>query len=387
MTPRLVISAADREVVHEILDDVTLIGRDHTCAVRLRDPLVSPVHCEIRRVEGGFKVVDLESREGTVVNGRPVNQHFLRNGDTIRLGEVRLSYLGPSSRQPAPPAPPVPMRSLPVGDNGEPRRFYRHEGRRRSHAPQVLLALLGGAAAVGLVVWALARTSYGDPQEKDFAHAKNLLARGDKESLEAAIAVLRRIDPDRKYGEEFVRDALREAESEVHRRRVAEAQEAADRFYAESLNHFRAHPEEIDFLPNRLKTFRERWPEDPRIPELERLAETARLGGPEKEAAWRAAETSLRQALLQGRFAAGFAELARVEADPTISQVFRARIQQYRSTLERAFAQHYEKQVAAALDAKGRGDRDGAARILRELAESGIEPQAGDARRLLDKLR
>ena len=40
-------------------------------------------HCEIRRENGAYVLVDLESRNGTFVNGQRITRHALRTGDLI----------------------------------------------------------------------------------------------------------------------------------------------------------------------------------------------------------------------------------------------------------------------------------------------------------------
>ena len=55
------------------LGDVpAVIGRMPDCAVSLSDPQVSRRHAEVRRDELGFLVVDLDSTNGNLVNGVPV---------------------------------------------------------------------------------------------------------------------------------------------------------------------------------------------------------------------------------------------------------------------------------------------------------------------------
>jgi signal transduction histidine kinase/CheY-like chemotaxis protein len=64
-----------------------LIGRDAEAAVRLGGDDVSRRHACITRTDSGeFILEDLKSRNGTMVNGRPVEMHVLRFGDTIQIG-------------------------------------------------------------------------------------------------------------------------------------------------------------------------------------------------------------------------------------------------------------------------------------------------------------
>jgi len=59
----------------------------------LQDPRVSRLHAEIRRVGDTLHLRDLDSRNGTTVNGSPVTETSLIAGDTLALGNVLLLAL------------------------------------------------------------------------------------------------------------------------------------------------------------------------------------------------------------------------------------------------------------------------------------------------------
>ena len=93
MNPRLVahsgpwkgrtISLTEQEVV---------IGRESSAGLCLADLSVSRYHCRIRSEEGRFQIVDLESLNGTFVNGLPVSARLLEHGDQIRIGDSCFSF-------------------------------------------------------------------------------------------------------------------------------------------------------------------------------------------------------------------------------------------------------------------------------------------------------
>ena len=70
------------------------IGRAAGNAIRLDDPSISRVHCSIAlRNDGQIVISDLESANGTFVNGTVVNTgeaHSLALGDEIRVGDLTL---------------------------------------------------------------------------------------------------------------------------------------------------------------------------------------------------------------------------------------------------------------------------------------------------------
>jgi hypothetical protein len=69
-----------------------VIGRMPDCAVALSDPQVSRQHAEIRLDDGGYHVVDLNSMNGTRVNGITVSDHALTDGDVITVGATSIRY-------------------------------------------------------------------------------------------------------------------------------------------------------------------------------------------------------------------------------------------------------------------------------------------------------
>lgn len=75
------------------LADVALvIGRATDAAVRIADSSVSRRHAEVRPGGGGWSVVDLGSTNGTRVNGSPVKERRLVDGDTITVGDASLRF-------------------------------------------------------------------------------------------------------------------------------------------------------------------------------------------------------------------------------------------------------------------------------------------------------
>src|SRR5258708_19168399 len=69
------------------------LGRDPTNAVPLNDLSVSRKHCLFRREEERCQVRDVESRNGTVVNGTAVKEQWLRHGDEIVVGDSVVLFL------------------------------------------------------------------------------------------------------------------------------------------------------------------------------------------------------------------------------------------------------------------------------------------------------
>jgi pSer/pThr/pTyr-binding forkhead associated (FHA) protein len=82
------------DAVHPLLDAECTIGRTNDNALAVPDSSVSSKHARILRTDDGFVIEDLQSRNGTFVNGERVTDgpHPLSDGDLIRLGKVILTF-------------------------------------------------------------------------------------------------------------------------------------------------------------------------------------------------------------------------------------------------------------------------------------------------------
>jgi Nif-specific regulatory protein len=75
-------------------DGEATLGRDPTNAVAVADASVSRKHCLLRRDEDDrFQIKDLDSRNGTMVNGLAVKEQWLRHGDEIATGDSVFLFL------------------------------------------------------------------------------------------------------------------------------------------------------------------------------------------------------------------------------------------------------------------------------------------------------
>ena len=88
------------ELSFPLAASVMLIGRDEDADIRVDEPLVSRAHARIERRGTSFFVLDLGSTNLTRVNGDPVHERELRDGDEVRFGRARCRFVSP-------PADPV----------------------------------------------------------------------------------------------------------------------------------------------------------------------------------------------------------------------------------------------------------------------------------------
>ena len=75
-------------------EEPVIIGRDDGCLLKLTDNLVSREHCRVERRNGGWRVCDLESKNGTLLNGNPLKgEKSLGPGDRIQVGDSTLVFV------------------------------------------------------------------------------------------------------------------------------------------------------------------------------------------------------------------------------------------------------------------------------------------------------
>lgn len=79
--------------LHALGDGGTLIGRREDADITLADSAVSSDHARLEYRRDGYYLVDLGSRNGTRVNGRPVNECRLRKKDRIQIGGTTIVFL------------------------------------------------------------------------------------------------------------------------------------------------------------------------------------------------------------------------------------------------------------------------------------------------------
>jgi len=85
-----VVTGADRGRVYAELRPPITIGREEGNAVQVNDERVSRFHVKIQEDDGRLVVTDLDSTNGTRINGHPCSLKILRYGDTISIGRTVL---------------------------------------------------------------------------------------------------------------------------------------------------------------------------------------------------------------------------------------------------------------------------------------------------------
>lgn len=89
---------------HELKVDKTTIGRVEDNTFQIAEPSVSSHHCELLLKGPEVYVKDLDSTNGTFINGEKVSESLLKPGQILRLGQIELRLEGE--------APPTPSKKV-----------------------------------------------------------------------------------------------------------------------------------------------------------------------------------------------------------------------------------------------------------------------------------
>jgi sigma-B regulation protein RsbU (phosphoserine phosphatase) len=84
-----------------LTNERVIIGRSREADVYLPDQWLSRRHAEIQRRADGYYIVDLGSKNGTLLNDQRVEQQRLAAGDVIALGDHRLTFVDDAPALPA----------------------------------------------------------------------------------------------------------------------------------------------------------------------------------------------------------------------------------------------------------------------------------------------
>jgi predicted component of type VI protein secretion system len=91
--PYIVVKCNGQEVARRELDRGVVVGRSADCEVSVRDILLSRRHCRLQPSDDGWLLQDLQSKNGTVIDGERLRvPRLLRDSDVIRLGRTKIIF-------------------------------------------------------------------------------------------------------------------------------------------------------------------------------------------------------------------------------------------------------------------------------------------------------
>lgn len=97
------ILSVDGTVLKEIslTKERTTLGRKPHNDIQVDNLAVSGEHAAIITILNDSFIEDLNSTNGTLVNGKPIKKHFLQNNDVIEIGKHKLKYFNDAPAQAA----------------------------------------------------------------------------------------------------------------------------------------------------------------------------------------------------------------------------------------------------------------------------------------------
>jgi pSer/pThr/pTyr-binding forkhead associated (FHA) protein len=90
MAKLVVLSEGFTGLTYELKAEKATIGRLDDNAFQLVEPSVSSHHCELFQRGSELVVKDLNSTNGTFINGEKINESVLKPGQILRLGQVEM---------------------------------------------------------------------------------------------------------------------------------------------------------------------------------------------------------------------------------------------------------------------------------------------------------
>ena len=117
MAKLVVLSAGMNGRTHDLNVDKTTIGRVEDNTFQIADPSVSSHHCEVLLRGTDVVIKDLNSTNGSFINGEKISESVLKPGQTLKLGQIELQLLTDGMAIPAAkpaPAAPAPGGSAPA---------------------------------------------------------------------------------------------------------------------------------------------------------------------------------------------------------------------------------------------------------------------------------
>jgi pSer/pThr/pTyr-binding forkhead associated (FHA) protein len=172
--PKMIVSI-DGVVIKEVqlTKDRTTLGRRPYNDIVIDNLAVSGEHAVLQMTGNEVYLEDLNSTNGTYVNGKAVKKQLLQNNDTVEIGKYKIKYInevaGPTFEKtmilkagaipPMPPPPAAPARAQPAAAMGPAQAAPAAE----PGQAQAAIKVLSGAAAGREVPLVKVVTTIGKP--------------------------------------------------------------------------------------------------------------------------------------------------------------------------------------------------------------------------------
>ena len=84
--------AEDSDERYDLRFDALQVGRHDDCDIVVNDPWANKRHARIDRSGESHVITDLDSTNGTYINGQRIESRVLREGDRIRIGRIEFIF-------------------------------------------------------------------------------------------------------------------------------------------------------------------------------------------------------------------------------------------------------------------------------------------------------
>jgi len=273
---RIVVRLGDRQQVHELRADVTFVGAAEDSQIRIRGDSVQERHCQLVHTGGGYRVINLSPQSEMRLNGEPVSQQTLRNGDVIQIGRFQLHFeQAHSVRRGGSAGSGPPRRRLTSTKGSQPLVRRRLRASRGMPAPVLYAILVVSLSVLGFAVWKLTTHESVDVLGL-MSRAQEARDRGDWKTAGLYIAEAREaIDPSHEQWE-FISGLYDEIVHHESRREQANREASQKAVFLNNLQPFYdryidtedpQHKEDPStaryFVDYRLRPFLEKYPGSP----------------------------------------------------------------------------------------------------------------------------
>lgn len=113
--PKLIVHHKGSTKEHEFGSESVTMGRSSSSPVVLPDERASREHCTIEFEDGKWYAVDLDSSNGTFMDGRRITREELKNGAVLRIGDIRISFIDESAPKAEASSAPLSMELRATG--------------------------------------------------------------------------------------------------------------------------------------------------------------------------------------------------------------------------------------------------------------------------------
>jgi pSer/pThr/pTyr-binding forkhead associated (FHA) protein len=103
--PSLIIESGGKKAKYGISVDVVTMGRGDGNTIRLQDVRSSRRHCQIVKTDKGYVLQDLQSGNGTHIDGERISEVLLTPGLTFSIGSTNITFDGSSDAPSSAPSP------------------------------------------------------------------------------------------------------------------------------------------------------------------------------------------------------------------------------------------------------------------------------------------